>query len=267
MNSDLLATFALEGRVAVITGAASGIGRETARVLAEAGARPVIADIASDGLEQTAAYVAGTGIEAVPVRCDVSQRSEVEVLAAKVASEQSRIDIWVNCAGTILSRPIVDVSQEDLDRVLSINLHGVYWGCAAAARVMKKSGSGSIINISSSGGETAVPGISLYSMSKAAVNMLTRTAAKEFGPDGIRVNAVAPGWVETPMGTHSFRDGSGELDPRKREEGLATRKAASPLGIVGEPRDIALAILYLASDASRFMTGQIMRPNGGVSMP
>ena len=267
MSSDLLATFALEGRVAVITGAASGIGRETARVLAEAGARPIIADIAAEGLEQTAAYVASTGIEAIPVRCDVSQRSEVEALAAKVAGDQGRIDVWVNCAGTILSRPIVDVSQEDLDRILSINLHGVYWGCAAAARVMKEARSGSIINISSSGGESAVPGISLYSMSKAAVNMLTRTAAKEFGPDGIRVNAVAPGWVETPMGTHSFRDEAGAVDARKREDGLATRKAASPLGIVGEPRDIALAILYLASDASRFMTGQIMRPNGGVSMP
>ena len=267
MNGALSETFALAGRVAVITGAASGIGRETARVLAEAGARTVIADINTQGLAETAAYVAETGIEALPVRTDIAQRTEVEALAARASETLGRIDIWVNCAGTILSRPIVEVSQDDLDRILSINLQGVYWGCAAAAKAMMRAGSGSIINMSSSGAETAVPGISLYSMSKAAVNMLTRTAASEFGPHGIRVNAVAPGWVDTPMGTHGFRDENGAIDPGKREAGLVTRRKASPLGIVGTPRDIALAVLYLASDASRFMTGQIMRPNGGVSMP
>lgn len=265
--NDISSSFALAGRVAVITGAASGIGRESARVLAEAGARVVIADIDEGGLEETAAYVAQAGGLALAVRTDVSQRGEVEALAAHAAQSCGRIDGWVNCAGTILSRPILDVSETDLDRVLSINLNGVYWGCAAAARVMKAAGTGSIINISSSGGESAVPGISLYSMSKAAVNMLTRTAAAEFGPHGIRVNAVAPGWVDTPMGTHSFRDASGAIDAGKREEGIALRKRVSPLGIVGTPRDIGLAVLYLASDASRFMTGQILRPNGGVSMP
>ena len=265
--TDISSSFALAGRVAVVTGAASGIGRETARVLAEAGARPVVADIDETGLRETAAYVAQTGIEAVAVRTDVSQRGEVEALAARTAQACGRIDAWVNCAGTILSRPILDVSEADVERILSINLNGVYWGCAAAARVMKDAGTGAIVNISSSGGESAVPGISLYSMSKAAVNMLTRTAAAEFGPHGIRVNAVAPGWIDTPMGTHSFRDASGAIDAGKRETGIALRKQASPLGIVGTPRDIGLAVLYLVSDASRFMTGQILRPNGGVAMP
>jgi 3-oxoacyl-[acyl-carrier protein] reductase len=128
-------------------------------------------------------------------------------------------------------------------------------------------GSGSIINFSSSGADSPVPGLSLYSMTKSAVNMLTRTVAKEYGVYGIRANAIAPGWVETPMGTHGFRDASGAIDAAKREEGLRQRAMASPLGIVGTPRDIALAVLYLASDASRFMTGQVIRPNGGVSMP
>ena len=112
-----------------------------------------------------------------------------------------------------------------------------------------------------------MPGLSIYSMTKAAVNMLTRTTAKEFGPFGIRVNAVAPGWVDTPMGTHSFRDKKGDVDPVLRAEGVRQRAQVSPLGITGTPRDIALAILYLATDASRFVTGQIMRPNGGVAMP
>jgi 3-oxoacyl-[acyl-carrier protein] reductase len=132
---------------------------------------------------------------------------------------------------------------------------------------MRPGGGGSIINFSSSGADSPVQGLSLYSMTKSAVNMLTRTVAKEFGAYGIRANAVAPGWVETPMGTHGFRDAAGTIDPVKREEGLRLRAGASPLGIVGTPRDIALAVLYLASDASRFVTGQVLRPNGGVSMP
>jgi 3-oxoacyl-[acyl-carrier protein] reductase len=104
-------------------------------------------------------------------------------------------------------------------------------------------------------------------MTKAAVNMLTRTVAKEMGQYGIRANAVAPGWVETPMGTHGFRGADGRIDPAKRDEGVRLRAQASPLGVVGTARDIALAVLYLASDASRFVTGQVLRPNGGVRMP
>lgn len=265
--SELANSFALDGRVAVITGAASGIGREIARTLAEAGARTVLADINDAGLRDTAAYVAECGGTARTVTTDVSRREEMEELASRAAARHGRIDAWVNCAGTILSRPILEVTPEDMDRLLSINLGGVYWGSAAAARIMKEAGAGSIINISSSGGESAVPGISLYSMSKAAVNMFTRSAAVEFGAHGIRVNAIAPGWIDTPMGTHAFRHADGTIDAKKREEGLAARRKVSPLGIVGEPRDIALAALYLASDASKFMTGQIMRPNGGVSMP
>lgn len=132
---------------------------------------------------------------------------------------------------------------------------------------MKQTGAGSIINVSSGGGESAVPGLSIYSLTKAAVNMLTRTVAKEFGPFGIRANAVAPGWIDTPMVMYGFRDDSGAIDPMQREEVIRQRAQASPLGLTGVPRDIALAILYLASDASRFVTGQNLRPNGGVAMP
>jgi len=264
----IAAQFSLSGRTAVITGAASGIGRETARVLAEAGAATVLGDIDEEGLGRTAAYVAEAGGAPARVRrTDVATRNDIDALAAFAKEGASSVDIWVNVAGIIVSRPMLETTEEDLERVLSVNLKGVYWGCVAAGKLMKDAGKGSIINMSSTGGESAVPGLSLYSMTKAGVNMVTRTCARELGPYGIRANAVAPGWVDTPMGTHSFRDATGNVDTERRAEGLRQRAAASPLGITGTPRDIALAVLYLASDASRFVTGQILRPNGGVLMP
>lgn len=267
MKDALVEAFALDGRVAVVTGAASGLGRETAIVLAEAGATPVLCDIDEMGLAETAALVEQAGAKAMICRTDVADRAAVEAAADKAAAIAERVDIWVNVAGIIVNRPVIEAVDAEVDRMISVNLKGVYWGCAAAGRVMRPGGGGSIINFSSSGADNPVPGLSLYSMTKSAVNMLTRTVAKEFGPYGIRANAVAPGWVETPMGTHGFRDATGTIDPVKREEGLRLRVDASPLGIVGTPRDIALAVLYLASDASRFVTGQVLRPNGGVSMP
>jgi 3-oxoacyl-[acyl-carrier protein] reductase len=267
MSDKLEGAFALDGRTAVSTGAASGIGRETARVLTEAGAKTVISDVNEAGLAATAELVAQAGIPAVSCPADVARRSEVDALADRAVQETGRIDIWVNVAGILVNRPILEATEDDVDRVLAINLNGVYWGCAAAGRMMKRAGTGSIINISSGGGESAVPGLSIYSMTKAGVNMLTRSVAKEFGPLGIRANAVAPGWIDTPMGLHSFRDETGAIDRGRCEEGIRQRAQASPLGLTGRPRDIALAVLYLASDASRFMTGQILRPNGGVAMP
>jgi 3-oxoacyl-[acyl-carrier protein] reductase len=267
MSDKLNKAFALDGRTAVLVGAASGIGRETARVLAEAGAKTVVSDIDEAGLAETVELVGQTGIAAIGCPADAARRVEIEALAERAIQETGRIDIWVNVAGILINRPILEATEDDVERVLAINLKGVYWGCAAAGRVMKNAGTGSIINMSSTGGESAVPGLSIYSMSKAGVNMLTRSVAKEFGPLGIRANAIAPGWIDTPMGLHSFRDETGAIDPERRDEGIRQRAKASPLGLTGTPRDIALTVLYLASDASRFMTGQILRPNGGVSMP
>jgi 3-oxoacyl-[acyl-carrier protein] reductase len=266
-HAQLAAEFSLAGRVAVVTGAGSGIGRETAHVLAQAGAKVVLADVNAAGLEETCGLIAGDGGAALVQPTDVTRRAEVEALAQAALAHFGRLDIWVNCAGIIVNVPIVEASEEQIDRMLAVNLKGVYAGCAVAGRVMKAAGSGVIINLSSGGGESAVPGLSIYSMTKAAVNMLTKTAAKELGPHGIRANAIAPGWVDTPMGLHGFRDEAGVVSPERRAEALKSRATASPLGITGTPRDIALAALYLASDAARFVTGQIIRPNGGVAMP
>ena len=266
-DEELRQAFGLDGRAAVVTGAGSGIGRETAHVLAKAGARVLVSDVSEPGLAETVGLIESAGGAAIAKRTDVSVRAEVDALADEAMRLFGRIDIWVNSAGIIINVPIVDATEEQFDRVIAVNLKGVYSGCAAAGRAMKQSGGGSIINLSSGGGESAVPGLSLYSLTKAAVNMLTRTTAKEMGPFGIRANAVAPGWVDTPMGTHGFRDSTGAVDPALREAGVRLRAQVSPLGITGTPRDIALAILYLASDASRFVTGQIIRPNGGVAMP
>lgn len=267
MDEDLARAFALDGRTAVVTGAASGIGRETAIVLGRAGARLMISDIDASGLADTAGLVAATGAEVIPRAADVANRAEVRALAAAVGQRWGRLDIWVNVAGVILRRAVLDAEEADLDHLLSINLKGTYWGCAEAARVMRGTGGGAIVNISSGGGEAPVPDLSIYSMTKAGVNMLTRSAARELGPLGIRVNAVAPGWIDTPMGLHSFQDADGEVPPESYQAALVSRASASPLGLTGTPRDVALAVLFLASDASRFTTGQILRPNGGVAMP
>ena len=267
MHDELAAAFSLEGKVAIITGAGSGIGREIARMFALAGATPMLCDIAPAGLAETAAIVAAAGGTSLSATLDVSDRAAVDEAAIRAAAIHGSIDVWVNAAGIIVYRPVIEARGEEVERMLAVNLKGVYWGCAAAGRLMTAAGSGSIINLSSSGADSPAPTLSLYAMTKAAVNMLTRTLATELGPAGIRVNAIAPGWVDTPMGTARFRDERGKTDPAKLEEGLALRAKASPLGITGVPRDIAFAALYLASDASRFMTGQIVRPNGGVAMP
>jgi 3-oxoacyl-[acyl-carrier protein] reductase len=263
MHEDLVREFDLSGRVVVVTGAASGIGRETARVLAQAGARPVLADVNEEGLAATMAAIGGAGIAR---RTDVAVRAEVEMLA-DLAEEEGAVRGWVNAAGILAGKPILEQEEAELERVLAVNLKGSYWGCAAAARVMKHGGAGAIVNIASAGADMPVPGFSVYAISKGGVNMLTRTAAAELGPFGIRVNSVAPGYIDTEMVAYAYRNADGSIDETRRDDMRRRRSQGTPLGLVGQPRDIALAILYLLSDASRFVTGQVLRPNGGVVMP
>jgi 3-oxoacyl-[acyl-carrier protein] reductase len=247
--------YRLDGRLAVVTGAASGIGLETARFYAAAGAIVVLADINAAALESAAAEI---GQAAHPFAADLSDPAAIQRLA-DFAQAIAPIDIWANVAGTGALFPITEATPEAYTRITRINMDATYWCCAAAARAMDARG-GTIINVSSNAADEPIPGLAVYAMTKAAVNMLTRSLARELGPKHIRVNAVAPGFVVTPMTVD-------RMAPEQREATLARNAARSPIGAVGEPADIAHAMLYLASDASKFVTGEILRVNGGAAMP
>ncbi len=259
---EVVAAFSLEDRTAVVTGAASGIGRETAVTYAKAGARVVLADVAAEALEAASEHVP----EAIVVPTDVRDKAAVDDLARAALRSSGRIDVWANVAGIIRNSSIVDTAEEELDAVLAVNLKGVFWGTAAAGRVMAAAKRGAIVNVASSGGETGVPTLSMYGVAKAGVIQLTRVAAAELGPLGVRANVVSPGYVETPMTQRAWTRADGSVDEQKRAETIAAIGSRSPLGVIGDTRDIAWSMLFLASDASRFITGQVLRPNGGVHM-
>ncbi|MFD4479361.1 SDR family NAD(P)-dependent oxidoreductase [Streptomyces sp. NPDC058471] len=291
-----LTAYDLSGRTAFVTGAASGIGRASAVLLAEAGATVHCADRDTQGLHETATLIKAAGGTAHTHALDVSDRAQVDQAVATATATSGRLDVMAAIAGIMHSSPVLETRDEDLDRVLNINFKGVLYACQAAARAMiaanadKATGTairtdepdathrteraerttriertntshrpGSIITMASGAVDTGGPGLLCYGAAKAAVVQLTKTLATEVGPHGIRVNAVAPGWIRTPMTNRH------DTAAQAHTEGLMVRM--SPLGRVGEPEDIAHAVLHLASDASAFTTGQILRPNGGVAMP
>lgn len=246
----------LTGRTALVTGAASGIGRATAVLLAAAGAAVHCADRDEPGLAETAALITKAGGAATAHPLDVTDRA---ALRAAVAAA-GHLDVTAAIAGVMHTSSVLETTDEDLDRILDINFKGVLRTCQEAVRSMIAAGRpGSVITMASGAVDAAQPGLLCYSAAKAAVVQLTKTLATEAGPHGIRVNAVAPGWVRTPM--------TGRHGAEVQEQTEAAMVRMSPLRRVGRPEDIAQAVLYLACDASSFMTGQILRPNGGVSMP
>lgn len=264
LSNELIEQFSLHGRTAVITGAAGGIGRQAAITFTQAGANVLIADVGVSGLEETAEMVAAAGGNATIVPTDVSDRDQVNALADAAITTHGRLDIWANVAGVIRYMNIVDATPEDVEFITKVNLWGTYWGVAAAGRTMANGGS--IINVSSAGGDMPAPTLSIYAMTKAAVSHLTRCAAVELGASDIRVNAIAPGFTDTPMVQGRWTNADGSIDEAERESYTSIRAAQSPLRTIATPEDQTWAMLYLASDASRFVTGQVIRPNGGVVM-
>ncbi|MGW3724509.1 SDR family NAD(P)-dependent oxidoreductase [Streptomyces sp. NPDC000851] len=246
----------LTGRTAFVTGAAGGIGRASALLLARAGATVHCADRNAQGLHETATRIKDHGGTARTHHLDVTDRTQVR----EAVESCERLDVLAAIAGIMHSSPVLETRDEDLDRVLNVNFKGVLYACQESARLMlDRNIRGSIITMASGAVDTGGPGLLCYGAAKAAVVQLTKTLATELGRSGIRVNAIAPGWIRTPM-TDRHDDAA-----QARTEAVMARM--SPLGRVGEPEDVAHAVLHLASDASAFTTGQILRPNGGVAMP
>jgi 3-oxoacyl-[acyl-carrier protein] reductase len=259
--------FDLTGRVALVTGAGRGLGRAISARLAEAGATVVCADIDHATATETASTIRADGHRAAPVQLDVTRRADVETLVDQIVADQGHLDVMVNNAAIIADGLVLDTTEEELDRVLAVNFKGVFFGCQAAGRVMSHQGSGSIINLASGAIDMPTPSLVCYSTAKAAVAQLSRTLAMELAPRRVRVNAIAPGWIDTPMNERHARRADGSLDEAQQAAYREQRARLSPMNMAGEPDDIAFAALYLASPAAKFVTGIVMRPNGGSTMP
>lgn len=263
MSEEREAGFGIADRVALVTGAARGIGLGVAELLAQAGVRVVAADVIAGGHDELAAKSGGS---VVALRADVSKRADFDALVDSAVQRFGRLDILANVAGVLYVGPTLEVPEEQIDLLLAVNLKGVLNGCRSAARVMAKQGVGAIVNIASSAAYQAYANYGIYGATKAGVVALTRTLALELAKSGIRVNAIAPGMVDTQMAGRRYRNADGSQTPEQRAAMLADTKERNPLGIPGEPCDIAQAVVYLASDASRYMTGQVLHPNGGALM-
>ncbi len=262
---DIPQLFSLQDQVAVVTGGASGIGAATADVLASAGASVVVGDIDIEGAERTAEKIVADGGRAVAQRTDTSRRADVDALVARAMSEHGQVDIMANVAGIGHAKPVAEITEDDFDRVMGINLKGVLFGSQAALKVMLPRRSGSIVNVASTVIDSPYPNQALYGMAKAGVTFMSQVLAAEAGPQGIRVNVLAPG--STPTNFASFRYEGGKIDPDKEALVQQAMTDMTPLGFLGDASDQALMILFLVSPAARWVSGNIWRVNGGQSRP
>ncbi len=241
--------FGLQGRVCIVTGGAQGIGEACVRRFAREGAPVVIADIA-DARGQALAEELG----ALYVHCDVGDKGQVEALVARCLAAHGRIDVMVNNAGIFKAADFLDISEDDFDAVLRINLKGAFLVGQAVARVMAQAGRGAIVNMSSVNGVLAIPNIASYNVSKGGINQLTRVMALALADRGIRVNAVAPGTIATELAAQAVLTS---------EQAKARILSRTPMKRLGEPGEIADVVAWLASDAASYLTGEIVTADGG----
>jgi NAD(P)-dependent dehydrogenase (short-subunit alcohol dehydrogenase family) len=246
----------LAGKVALVTGSRRGIGRAIAMALAQNGVDVAVSDIVlNDGLLNRATEeITRLGLRSIAIYADIAIKSDVENMVDKIVDKFGRIDILVNCAGVWLpGQTLLECPEENWDKVMDTNLKGTYFCCQAAGKEMVKQKSGVIINLSSEVGLTPGTGVGAYSISKAGIIMLTRQLALELAKYNIRVNALAPGVVKTDFNAQFWKDPQSEKQSAKMV----------PLGRLAEPEDIADAAVFLASDAARYVTGEILSVNGG----
>ena len=244
----------LSGKVAIITGAARGIGRACAERFLNDGVKVVICDVDTDALERTVTEL-GAPRELHAVHCDVARRADVDRVVATAVREFGRLDIMVNNAGVARSQDILDISEKDFDDVIGVNLKGAFFGVQAAARQMiAQGGGGVIINMSSVNALLAIPTLATYAISKGGMKQLTSVAAVALAPHNIRVVAVGPGTILTDMVASSIYTSE---DARK------TVMSRTPIGRGGEPSEVASVVAFLASDDASYITGQTIYPDGG----
>jgi NAD(P)-dependent dehydrogenase (short-subunit alcohol dehydrogenase family) len=247
----------LEGKVGIVTGGASGIGRATCLAFAREGARVVVADINGPGAEEVAKEIEAAGGEAIAVTADLGSAEDMRRMVETTVTEFGRLDVLDNNASLLgpaahaVDKDVVNIDPDAWDRVMAINLRGPYLGCKYAVPVMVESGGGSIINISSTSSLSGYPVSHAYGSSKAGVNALTFHVAVTYGKQGIRCNAVAPGPVQTPAW--------GDVTPE--HIALLERNLLTPY--IGKPEHIAETVVFLASDESAYITGQVLRVDGG----
>jgi NAD(P)-dependent dehydrogenase (short-subunit alcohol dehydrogenase family) len=250
---DKLPSFSVTGKIALVTGAARGIGRACALALAQAGADVALGlrDESSGG--ELVREIASLGRRALPLAMDVADVAQVRAAVAQVVERFGRIDILVNNAGLGPPNPAESVTEADFDHTVAINLKGTFFTSQAVGQVMLKQGSGRIVNLSSQAGFIALPTESVYCMTKAAISHLTKCLAVEWGPKGIAVNAVAPTFIKTP-GTEKWLHDAAFMQ---------SVIARIPVGRVGEPMDVAAAVVFLASPAAAMITGETLMIDGG----
>lgn len=248
---------ALDGKVAIVTGGARGIGRAICQAMAEAGAKVAVADLRAEDARETAQAIGG-----LPLALDVTDFSAMAGAVAEVETAFGGIDILVNNAGIFNMASIDRITPEDYRRQYDVNVGGTIFACQAVVPHMKKRGGGAIINFSSQAGRRGEPNIAIYCSTKAAVISLTQSLALELAGDKIRVNAIAPGVIDTPMwDVVDAQFAEYENKPKgqkKREVGEAV-----PLGRMGDPAEVADPVVFLASDAARYITAQTVNVDGG----